>query len=231
MVPFATIQQQDRQMLKPCHRFSTRISGSDDIPSPCQRTSSTLGDDDSTQKKRVHFSGKHQAHTIICRDDYTAEEFGACWVTQEERTRHYKSFERTIKRMESGKQPKKNCTYRGLEDFLQSNSIDRTVHDCIDAVMDGQERQWQVSLNLIDWDLSREVSLKVSTQSAKHALAMADYDACEACAVNISEEDDDSFEIDEFSQGDEIHQSLKDNANLKQFWHPKKLRRYMRPSR
>ncbi|CAJ1954219.1 unnamed protein product [Cylindrotheca closterium] len=225
----------NRQVLKlpSCDdRFSTRFSGSDNIPSPCHRRASTVGDDASSDpKKRVHFSSKRRSRDIICRDDYTDEELAACWVTQEERERHYKSFEKTVKRMESGKKAKKDDTYRGLEDFLHTDSIDRTIHDCIDAVMDEQERQWQISINVIDWDRFREVSLEVSTQSAKYALVMAQYDAHETCAAIIAEEDDDSFEGDEFTKGAaEIPQSFKDNANCKQFWHPRKIRSQMQSS-
>ncbi|CAJ1954218.1 unnamed protein product [Cylindrotheca closterium] len=232
MVPIVTLQQ---NVLKPpaCEdRFSTRISGSDDIPLPCHRQASTVGDDaSSTHQKRVHFNRKQNSHDNICRDDYTDEELAACWVTQEERASHYKCFEKTIKRMESGKKANKDNTYRGLEDFLQTDSIDRTVHDCIDAVMDEQKRQWDISFKVIEWDLFREVSREVSTQSAKYSLAMAQYDAHETCAANIAEEDDDSFEGDDFPKGAaEIPQSFKDNANCKHFWHPKKLRSHMQPS-
>lgn len=98
----------------------------------------------------------------------------------------YDSCENVVARMEAGKRPKKNTPYRGLEVFLNSNSIqmEETIHDCIDAVMDEQDRQWNKT-DYIDWDLFRKVSLEISTLSVSLARNMAIYDEKEANNVYI----------------------------------------------
>lgn len=129
----------------------------------------------------VSFVHEPQVQTTINCDDYTEEEVNACWYTCEEMSLIHYSNAKVIARMEAGKHPKKNTTYRGLEKFSKSGKDTAVllVHACIDAVMDEQERQWKEDI-VFDWGQFREMSLKVSQQSMSLAYKMAEYDEREA---------------------------------------------------
>lgn len=138
-------------------RFSTRKSA-DTIPTHIPRRGST--DITNTKKlmNRVHFDHKQEVFPIISRNDYTDKEFDNCWSNNpKDKARKYKEFQRDVKRMLSGKKPKEDCTFRGLEQYTEKNS-DQIIYDCIDAVMDEQERQCR-DPDTFDWDRFRQVSL------------------------------------------------------------------------
>lgn len=155
-------------------RFSNCSNDCDSIPSSFHRHS------------LVRFANKPQVQTITNRDDYTGNEANACWYSCEEKSLMYKSYEKTVIRMEAGKRPKKNTTYRGLENFSEANSsqLDTIVHACMDTIMDEQDRQWEG--DIFDWDQFREMSLEISQQSISLAYKMADYDEREARKAYIA---------------------------------------------
>jgi len=159
----------------------------------CDRFSAHCGNDGgdgppmSSRKSLVRFSKQQpQVQTIVSREDYSASEVNACWYSPEEKSTMYEGYEKMVMRMEQGKRPKKNTTYRGLENFSETNSaqLDEIVHACIDAVMDEQDRQWQE--DVFDWNNFREISLEVSEQSAFLAYKMAEYDEREARKAYIA---------------------------------------------
>ena len=132
--------------------------------------------------------------------------------------------------MISGKKPKKNSTYRGLEQFTEDNDSDQIIHDCIDVVMDELQRQWSPEdYGTYDWDRFRQISEQVSSQSADLAVQRGDYDACEAhqAYVAMSKEelcetdDDSSVDSIDFIEPPEIPQSLKGFVDCV---HPRKLK-------
>jgi len=167
------LEQQQEQLN--CDRFSN--TNKDSTPSSYHR------------RVRVRFDYQTQVETIVCREDYSPSELNACWYSSEEKTSMYEGYEKTVMRMEAGKRPKKNTTYRGLENFSETNSfqLDEIVHDCIDAVMDEQDRQWaENTTDEIDWSCFREMSLQFSLQSSSLAYKMAEYDEREARKAYIS---------------------------------------------
>ena len=89
---------------------------------------------------------------------------------------------KTVRRKRSGKMPKKNSSYRGLETFDDASEAQfrRIVASCIDAVMDEQDRQWDEGDDVFDWDAFAEVSMACSEASVAAALANGRSDAREA---------------------------------------------------
>ncbi|CAJ1945113.1 unnamed protein product [Cylindrotheca closterium] len=135
---------------------------------------------------RVSFHPTVDFHHIVNRDDYSSEETNACFYSLEEKELMCESCEMAVNRMEAGKRPKKDTSYRGLENFIEANAtqFDDTIHAYIDAVMDEQERQWDN--DMFDGELLREVGLGVSLHSASLAHKMAAYDENEARKAYIS---------------------------------------------
>ena len=136
----------------------------------------------------VHFSNDLvQIHEIENSENFSSEEKSACWYSAEEKSQMHESCETMLLRMESGKRPKQNTSYRGLENFHKSNAGDfeRTIGACVDAVMDEQDRQWAEGKRIY-WDLLREASLEVSKHSASLAYRMAAYDEGEARKAYIA---------------------------------------------
>ncbi|KAL3941541.1 MAG: hypothetical protein SGBAC_004125 [Bacillariaceae sp.] len=136
---------------------------------------------------RVHFAPSVHVQPIANRHDFSPEEVHACFHSSEDKDLMYGSYEKTVSRIKAGKRPKKNTSYRGLENFIESNSsqLDNTVHACIDAVMDEQDRQWAEE-DYVDWGLFREASLKVSLHSVSLAFKVAAHDENEARKAYIS---------------------------------------------
>eukprot|EP00980_Cylindrotheca_fusiformis_P019465 scaffold6708_cov134-Cylindrotheca_fusiformis.AAC.35 len=121
-----------------------------------------------------------QIHPVLSRCEYTVEEARGSWFSREEKAKMFVNHDKTVERMESGKRPKKNSSYRGLENFAQSNAIEleKIIHACIDAVMDEQARQWRA--DILDWDRYASVSKEVSEESLSLALKMAGHDRRQA---------------------------------------------------
>ena len=172
----APLMRDQQQVQLNCDRFSNCSNDCDSSPSSSHR------------RVRVRFSHQPQVETITSREDFTPSELSASWYSGEEKRELYEDYEKIVMRMEAGKRPKKNTTYRGLENFSETNSaqLDEIVHDCIDAVMDDQDRQWAENGDEADWDSFREVSLQVSLQSASLAYKMAEYDEREARKAYIA---------------------------------------------
>ena len=140
-------------------------------------------------KKRIDFKSDVVVQLIPNLDDYSAEEVHSCWYSADEKGQMYDEHAEIVRRMESGKRPKKNTSYRGLENWCNDNALalDELVHACIDAVMDEQDRQLdEIPRDTIDFDLFRQVSLEVTRQSANLAYKMATYDETQARKAYIA---------------------------------------------
>lgn len=118
--------------------------------------------------------------TTLSRENYTAEEIEHCFYTHTEKTKLFRNHEKVMKRMESGKRPKKNSSYRGLENFLTDISInlENNIYECVDAIMDCQEDQW--NRNVVNWEELAARSRAISEASTVLALRMAEYDRRQA---------------------------------------------------
>jgi hypothetical protein len=136
---------------------------------------------------RIRFAGDTViVHSHIARNEYTAEEIRASWYTIEEKMVYNKKHNKAADRLEQGKRPKRNSSYRGLETWTEMGSaiMNQMVADVIDAVMDEQASQWLEGIN--EWDSMALVSKKVSRDSIAYALELAKYDEEEAKKAYIS---------------------------------------------
>jgi hypothetical protein len=163
--------------------------------------SSISGDDDdddddngsSGKTGRVRFAmNAIQRHEVESHFDYSDKERSKYWWSDREKDRMMAKHERLVAKYEQQKQRKKPGStkktkkiqsYRGLESWTSAGSLklDYTIEQCISAVMDEQDRQW----NENDDDSSNisKCSIKVTEDSARRARLNGLQDAQEALRV------------------------------------------------
>lgn len=132
------------------------------------------------QEKRVKFASHAYCRYTISRYEMTLEEALKTWIFADEKTEMMSNYSLTAERMKSGKKPKKNSSYRGLECFHESDAdeLRETIKSCVDAVLDEQESQ--SNKQRIDWKKVSKASKKHSKLSVKLALKRAKEDEKEA---------------------------------------------------
>lgn len=132
------------------------------------------------QVKRVQFATHAYCHYTISRYEMTLDEALKTWIFSDEKATMMKNYSRTAERMKSGKKPKKNSSYRGLECFHESDAdeLRETIKSCVDAILDEQERQGDVKSS--NWTKTAKLSKKLSKSSVKLALKRAKEDEREA---------------------------------------------------
>jgi len=135
---------------------------------------------DRERKRTVHFNCVTQLREIMNLHAWTERERENCWYTPEEQEQSEAQRVKMLERIESGKLPQRNMTYRGLlylttsgADELAAN-IDRYFY----AVMNEQQRQWNNKIQ--DWDLMAAKAVNVSKDCMKKAFDVAAQDAVEA---------------------------------------------------
>ncbi|CAJ1943421.1 unnamed protein product [Cylindrotheca closterium] len=141
--------------------------------------------EETTRTTHVHFLEQEVEYkATISRSEITADEAIASWYTHQERAKLMVKYIKTVERRQSGKKPKKNSSYRGLETFDQCDALELqyTIEACVDAVLLEQHRQW--TENIVDWEALARVSIECSEQSKALALAMAKSDKREAKKAN-----------------------------------------------
>jgi hypothetical protein len=108
------------------------------------------------------------------------EEAGGSWYSSEEKVKMFLYHRKIVQRMDSGKRPKKNTSYRGLENLSKANAfeLEIVIHACVDAVMDEQEKQWK--LDTYDSERFAAVSREVSEESLALSFKMAEHDQRQA---------------------------------------------------
>ena len=152
-------------------------------------------DDDGSSGKtgRVRFAmNAIQRHEVESHFDYSDKERSKYWWSDREKDRMMAKHERLVAKYEQQKQRKKPGStkktkkiqsYRGLESWTSAGSLklDYTIEQCISAVMDEQDRQW----NENDDDSSNisKCSIKVTEDSARRARLNGLQDAQEALRV------------------------------------------------
>ncbi|KAL3936016.1 MAG: hypothetical protein SGBAC_008571 [Bacillariaceae sp.] len=132
------------------------------------------------QDKKVQFASHAYCQYTISRYQMTLEEALQTWIFADEKAEMLNNYSLTAERMKSGKKPKKNSSYRGLECFHASDAdeLKETIKSCVDAVLDEQENQWEK--DALDWKKFSKASKKQSKSSIKLALKRAKEDEKEA---------------------------------------------------
>jgi hypothetical protein len=134
----------------------------------------------SSEKSRVRFSPEVYCKATLTRYEYTYTEARSTWLFPDEQASAMERDDKTAQRMESGKKPKKNSTYRGLEtiDERYVEEMKGIVDACVRAVMDEQDTQWEE--DTFRWDCFAKISRRCSKDSKALALKRANSDEREA---------------------------------------------------
>mmetsp|Transcript_20193 Transcript_20193/g.49529 ORF Transcript_20193/g.49529 Transcript_20193/m.49529 type:complete len:212 (+) Transcript_20193:68-703(+) len=119
----------------------------------------------STMSERsVKFLETVHIQLVFNLDDYTEDEFNACWYSSKEYSKIEKRVMKECDKMEKGKvfKDKKYCS-RGLEKFQTCNYISRkeTSRKAIQSVLDEQDRQDE--LEVVDDESISQVYHNVSS--------------------------------------------------------------------
>lgn len=143
---------------------------------------------------RVRFAIKdNKLHKVESHSDFSPKERGAYWWSDREKDRMMAKHERLVAKYEqqrSGTKPgskkisaEKLGSYRGLESWTAAGSLklDHTIEQCITAVMDEQDRQWNE--NDDDSDVIAQKSVAVTDDSARRARLNGLQDAQEALRI------------------------------------------------
>jgi hypothetical protein len=156
---------------------------------------------------KVRFDGKVHRREILSREAYTADEAQRSWLSSDEKAKMAEKRYKTVKRMEAGKRPRQNSTFRGLETSTVRGAehMTKTVEVTVDAVMDEQDRQWKE--NSDDWDRLAKVHNKVSKASKDLAIKRAKSDAREAQKAYQSMKTETTTDLDSSSSSAESFQS------------------------
>jgi hypothetical protein len=139
---------------------------------------------------KVRFADKVQSRIILSRKAYTADEAKHSWLSPDNKAKMTEKSYKTVDRMEAGKRPRQNSTFRGLETLSAqgADNLAQTVEAIVDAVMDEQDRQWKE--NADDWDRLAQIYKTVSKESKDLALKRGKSDAREAKKAYRSMETD-----------------------------------------
>ena len=134
----------------------------------------------SSGRKAVRFASSLQHYETLCRDDYTESEVENSWYSTAEQKQMKINQDKLVKRMDKGKKPKSNESFRGMERLVVDGyqEMMQRKHRCIDSVMDEQERQWK--LDIFDWDQMAELAIDSSQECIAQALKLAEEDEVEA---------------------------------------------------
>lgn len=144
-------------------------------------------------KSRVRFKMKRNKLQLVeTHNEFTAKERGSYWWSDREKDRMMAKHERLVAKYEqqrSGTKLGKKMSadklgsYRGLESWTAAGSLklDHTIEQCITAVMDEQDRQWNE--NDDDADIIAQKSLEVTEDSARRARLNGLQDAQEALRI------------------------------------------------
>lgn len=147
----------------------------------------------SGDKRRVRFKKKRNVlHEVEPHSEFSAKERSNYWWSEREKDRMMAKHERLVAKYEQQKSGTKlgkkmsadklgSC--RGLESWTAAGSmkLDHTIEQCITAVMDEQDRQWNE--NDDDADIIAQKSFAVTEDSARRARLNGLQDAQEALRI------------------------------------------------
>jgi hypothetical protein len=170
----------------------------------------------SSEKSRVRFSPKTNCKATLTRNEYTYAEARSTWLFPDEKASMMEKYDKATQRMKSGKKPKKNSTYRGLETMDGRDLEMDTIHACVHAILDEQDRILEE--HTFRWGPFAKISRRCSKDSKALALERAKSDEREAMkAYRQMETDTDengfqstsSFSVESFQSP----QSIKSRQN------------------
>ena len=124
--------------------LSSRSLCTQSTASPSESSFSLFGESVTLGERCVSFSPFSSWTETLGLADYSAGEIERCWhVRKEYRTMAEDSINMR-KRMETGKRPKREDSYRGLETWTEDGGrlLERDICNAIEVVLDEQERQW-----------------------------------------------------------------------------------------
>ncbi|CAJ1943405.1 unnamed protein product [Cylindrotheca closterium] len=132
--------------------------------------------------KHVTFNEIVQCRKTISREDYTELEAHQSWLSREEMAKMTERQFKTAARMESGKESKRESTYRGLECLSAKGEaeLNGVIQYCIDAVMDENDRQFDLFEKIQDSEMIALASMACSAESIQKAMRRGESDAREA---------------------------------------------------
>jgi hypothetical protein len=145
----------------------------------------------SGDKRRVRFSPDvYSCKATLTRYEYTYTEARSTWLFPDEKANMMEKYVRTAQRMKSGKKPKKNSTYRGLEAFDDRDieEMKGIINACVHAVLDEQDTQWEE--DTFRWSRFAKISRRCSKDSKALALKRANSDEREAKEAHRQMESD-----------------------------------------
>mmetsp|Transcript_26247 Transcript_26247/g.57499 ORF Transcript_26247/g.57499 Transcript_26247/m.57499 type:complete len:623 (-) Transcript_26247:341-2209(-) len=135
-----------------------------------------------------------EVHEVESHHNFTSKERGKYWWSDREKDRIMAKHERVVAKYEQQKSGARSVSskksgkssslnYRGLESWTAAGALklDYTIEQCITAVMDEQDRQWQE--NADDDEIIAQLSLAVTEDSARRARLNGLQDAQEALKV------------------------------------------------
>eukprot|EP00980_Cylindrotheca_fusiformis_P001639 scaffold370_cov85-Cylindrotheca_fusiformis.AAC.1 len=132
------------------------------------------------EKAVVRFAPFVQCKATISRRDYTDEEAKRTWLFSNEKAEILKGHRNEAQRMASGRKPKKNSTYRGLETINKEDiqKLNWVIDTCVNEVLDEQDEQWKE--DVFKWNRFARISRSHSRESKRLASERAKFDEREA---------------------------------------------------
>lgn len=117
----------------------------------------------------VQFAGRVQCRKILSRRAYTNNEARRTWLLADEVAKMNQKRFVTVDRMEAGKRPRQNSSFRGLETLSLPGAerLAQTVDVCVGAVLAEQGRQRK------DKSISRDRLARVSKKTSKESKVLA----------------------------------------------------------
>eukprot|EP00980_Cylindrotheca_fusiformis_P019999 scaffold7084_cov100-Cylindrotheca_fusiformis.AAC.4 len=134
----------------------------------------------SREKTVVRFASFVKCKSTISRRDYTEKEARRTWTFSDEKAEILNGHRNEADRMASGKKPRKNSTYRGLETINREDvrKLNIVIDTCVNAVLDEQDEQW--TQDVFKWKRFAKISRKHSRESKILAIERAKFDEREA---------------------------------------------------
>lgn len=132
------------------------------------------------RQRKVQFASHAYCRYTISRYEMTLDEALKTWIFADEKSDMMSGYSKTAERMKSGKKPKRNSSYRGLECFhsTDADELRETIKSCVDAVLEEQGNR--LKQEPIEWKQLAKVAKKHSKPSIKLALKRAKEDEKEA---------------------------------------------------
>lgn len=187
-------------------------------PHPSAPTNEAHSSQDSSSSSsmnttRISFNEQVQCRATISRQDYSELEAHQTWLSREEMAKMTERQFKTVARMKSSKNSKRESAYRGLEGMSVNGEaqLDEIIKYCVDSVMDEQDRQYYLFEKIVDSEVLAQSSLNCSEECKRKALNRARSDAREAKRCYRRMRDMDSSNINHhssassFSISDEEH--------------------------